>query len=919
MSSTSKAKTLFSPSLLAMAVAAITSGQTFAQDKDVDSARPTAEEVIVTVERREQSIQDVAATVQSFSADELETFGVNSDFRNLQNAVTGLHISNQEGKLEVFLRGVGNSDSDFASDPSVAIHYNGVYLPRPRAIGPMFFDVERVEVNKGPQGTLRGRNATGGTINIISKRPVFDDGISGDVTVGVGSYNQRHVEGALNLPVSNTLAFRAAVYSEERDPYMKNAFTGSESALDLLDGGADRIRDAFGGNIDAPGALDDQAIRLSAQWNPTDAFSAFVLADYVRQRGSGSPGAFSGRALSEGYDIDDLDDPYNQYFVNEGAMKNDITGISTNLVYDFGDISLEYSGSYREYDFQHRNAAREWQIGMDYPGAREEAEAVILGNEQTAYGNFTQGEVSESVIHELRFYSNGDGPAQWTAGVFTMEESFSWASQDFNHGWWGDSDWFEDGTVSGWLNGLSGENRNDDSRVRSQAAFADGTFEVKDGLRFKAGMRWTQDDKTAKEANANYQLVLTDEALAALGLDGPQDIVMGTNGLELTEAGDRPNNIVPIGNSAATRQYFLDGISQWGNLDNLDDLIAYDPDLFQVVISSDFDDGSGVGNITKSYRKSYMDWRLGFELDVDSDHLVYGTVSTGTRSGGVNRPLPGALGESVKWQPEELLAYEIGSKDSFELAGMPVRFNTALFYYNYSEKVLQGLVSITQECESSGTGLCTDNYVQNQNAARASLLGLEVDGDISLAAGFKVRWNFAYLDSEFKDSVVVDTRQGSAEVDISGNELPNTSKVNLNLAVSQDVDLDWGMVESFDWSLSMNYRSKFFLSPYNDKGYDVDGNEVDMSTMAVNDHWLITGAGFDGANGHFMSDDVPATAIFNVNAGVNFGADENYRIEGWVYNLTDETYSSKAFINDSVNIRFLNPPRMAGVRFTANF
>ena len=89
-------------------------------------------------------------------------------------------------------------------------------------------------------------------------------------------------------------------------------------------------------------------------------------------------------AAGHRYDIDDLRDPYNQYFVNQGLMDNEIRGISTTLTYSLDNVSFEYNGSYREYDFHHRNAAREWQIGMDYPGARDEAEAVILNNEQTA-------------------------------------------------------------------------------------------------------------------------------------------------------------------------------------------------------------------------------------------------------------------------------------------------------------------------------------------------------------------------------------------------------------------------------------------------------------------------------------------------------------------------------------------------------
>ena len=253
------------------------------------------EEVLVTTERRVQSLQDVSGTVQAFNAKDLTDLGVSTDFKNLQNVVTGLHISNQEGKLEVFLRGIGSSDSDFASDPSVATHYNGIYLPRPRSIGPMFFDVERVEVNKGPQGTLRGRNATGGTINIISKRPEMDE-LKGDVTLGLGSYDQQHGEATLNIPVNDSLAFRVAAFSETRDSYMTNAMADLDVDTSGLDGQAKRLEDSLNGNIEAPGAIDNQALRVSALIEPNDKFSAYLMADRVWQGGSSVPAAFSGRS-----------------------------------------------------------------------------------------------------------------------------------------------------------------------------------------------------------------------------------------------------------------------------------------------------------------------------------------------------------------------------------------------------------------------------------------------------------------------------------------------------------------------------------------------------------------------------------------------------------------------------------------------
>ena len=195
----------------------------FAQDATVEAGEELVlEEVIVTASRREETLQEYAGTIQAFSGDELASMNVSNDFRTLQYAVTGMNISNQEGKMEVYLRGIGNSDSDFGSDPAIATHYNGIYLPRPRSIGPMFFDVERVEVHKGPQGTLRGRNAVGGSINIISNKP-DTEAFSGTAKVGFGEYDQMELEGVFNMPVSDTLAFRAAIRYEERDPYMTNA------------------------------------------------------------------------------------------------------------------------------------------------------------------------------------------------------------------------------------------------------------------------------------------------------------------------------------------------------------------------------------------------------------------------------------------------------------------------------------------------------------------------------------------------------------------------------------------------------------------------------------------------------------------------------------------------------------------------
>ena len=280
------------------------------------------EEIIVTVERRVQSIQDVAATVQTFDNEELLKLALNSDFSNLQYAVPGLQIAKQEGKMEVFLRGIGSSDSDFSSDPSVATHYNGVYLARPRGIGPLFFDSERVEINKGPQGTLRGRNATGGTINIISNKPQFDE-FSGQIQGGIGNFDGRELSAVANIPINEVFATRVSVWSKFHDGLYTNAFA---------------VNDDFR----TPSEQDDLAYRLSLRWLPTDETTVDFQYFNAEVKSTGDPGAFAGRSLAKGFDIKDLDDPWNQYFRTEGNFEQDVETFLVQVSHDFGAVGFEF-------------------------------------------------------------------------------------------------------------------------------------------------------------------------------------------------------------------------------------------------------------------------------------------------------------------------------------------------------------------------------------------------------------------------------------------------------------------------------------------------------------------------------------------------------------------------------------------------
>ena len=161
-----------------------------AQENDEDDS--FADEIIVTVERREQSLQDYAGTAATVSGDELKALGI-QNINQIDGKIPGLSVANNNGNIEVYIRGVGSSNNTELGDPAAATHLNDVYVARPAGFGAAFFDIERVEVNIGPQGTLRGRNATAGSVNIIPWAPglgVFDAGVE----ASYGNYDQYTVK-----------------------------------------------------------------------------------------------------------------------------------------------------------------------------------------------------------------------------------------------------------------------------------------------------------------------------------------------------------------------------------------------------------------------------------------------------------------------------------------------------------------------------------------------------------------------------------------------------------------------------------------------------------------------------------------------------------------------------------------------------
>ena len=186
------------------------------------------EEVVVTAEKRSESLQDISQAVTALTEEDIEEKNITS-FVDLSAIVPGVTVAKNEGyKTIISIRGVGNETNQNAiAAPSVAFHMDGVFIASPFALGTDFLDVERIEVLRGPQGTLFGQNSTGGAVNVISKAPSTDGG-SGKLNVTFGDYDLKKVTTSNNFVINDKIATRLSLASTTRDGFSKNIVTGQD-------------------------------------------------------------------------------------------------------------------------------------------------------------------------------------------------------------------------------------------------------------------------------------------------------------------------------------------------------------------------------------------------------------------------------------------------------------------------------------------------------------------------------------------------------------------------------------------------------------------------------------------------------------------------------------------------------------------
>ena len=220
------------------------------------------EEVTVTAQRREEAQQSVPLAITALSADMLERQQIRS-IAQLDQVVPNIVMNPNTGTSsasKIFLRGVGEDESFFTADTPVGIYVDDVYIAR--QTGAMFdlFDIERLEVLRGPQGTLYGRNTSAGAVKLVSRKPTLGE-YQGQAELTIGSFDRVDVRATGNMPLGDTVALQGALLMRTRDGYTRNAFDGKD------------VNDQ-----------DVKGLRLSLLAEPTDRFRALLSADYIRER-----------------------------------------------------------------------------------------------------------------------------------------------------------------------------------------------------------------------------------------------------------------------------------------------------------------------------------------------------------------------------------------------------------------------------------------------------------------------------------------------------------------------------------------------------------------------------------------------------------------------------------------------------------
>jgi iron complex outermembrane receptor protein len=785
------------------------------------------ERIEVTAQKRVQSIQDIGVTVASFSGDRLKQ-AVVTDVVDVASLTPNVQVNYGLGNNFFNIRGLGLNEFVANLDSPVAVHVDDVYQSKGFLTGMSLFDIERVEVLKGPQGDLFGRNATGGAINFITTKP--SNIFGGKINLGYGNFDTTTLEGALDIPITDNLSARIAGYiTDQGEGFYRNT-TGTEQFTD--DNGVTRTRvlnDPSKFNSDE-GFVDEKGLRLSLLWESekTEILASFhygkddsQLHPYEgigsKDNSNGLGGSFVAASslcaeyltgtvngntpnCSRGLDIDaiiassstirvgDVDRAvvFNQNgsfsFVDDVLTtpnENDPFVTQGNLTFDVDNES--YGGVVR-IDHEFNNFTLTSITGYEdfFQNQQEDSDGSLLQSVEiywhTEFEQFTQ---------ELRIASNFDHD-RWNYIVGVFYENDTLVNGDYLTAY--------QTTFGSGFNNYSSYMQD----VEAFALFGHVEWQLNDKFRFIGGVRFNTEETK-----------LEGGTFAGLG-------------------------IADIGGEERP-EFSVDGVTPFDKNDSAN-IRSSAADLPNGGIREDDD----------------VSFKAGLNYTPNDDVLVYGSISTGFRSGGFSIAFANTqeelAGDTGSLAPETITAYELGFKSSLSKR---FRLNSSLFYYDLQDAHIDvdapgGVVPITI------------------NGNSVDVIGAELEAQWAINASWTFEGGVGYIDSEISDDepvaspgvqAIIPNLQGGT---LQGNRTSFAPKFSFTGQLRYETSLSNGL--DLTASTDFSWRDEAFLEANN------------QPTNLRDAYWLI--------NGRVSIDDF----------------DNGWKVSVWVKNITDEEY--QVYLND---------------------
>ncbi len=410
------------------------------------------EEVVVTAERRAENIRDVPSSISTISRADLDVLSTGGqDVRVLAARVPSLNVESSFGRAfpRFYIRGYGNSDFRLNASQPVSLIYDEVVQENPILKGFPIFDLDQIEVLRGPQGTLFGRNTPGGVVKFDSIRPQSDFG--GYINVSDATYNTMNLEGAINIPFGEGWAVRVSGLYQHRDDFVGNALTGEE---DIYEG------------------YDDRAARVQLKYERGDEFSALFNA-HARNL-DGTARLFRANIIQAGNN--DLVEDFDRDWISvdgQNRQELDILGGSIQLRWNFGAVALYSITGYESLEAYSRGDI-DGGYGCGFCSLPNGPGFIPFPSE-TADGIPTLDQITQ----EIRLESQSSGPFNWQAGVYYFDEDY-------------DTEFFSYDSLAG---GVQNQYLRANQTNTAWALFGSVNYKFSDAFELRAGVRYTNDEK----------------------------------------------------------------------------------------------------------------------------------------------------------------------------------------------------------------------------------------------------------------------------------------------------------------------------------------------------------------------------------------------------------------------------------------